>query len=277
MTLSLTYLDGMTNELALYEAASADAPVLLIFPALGVRASYYSGLAEAFQAAGWHVCVADYRGTGKTSVRASRRVDFGYETLLEDATEVWSALRKRHPDSPRYLLGHSLGGQIGSLLAARQPNLLDGLILLASCLVDWRGWPKGKRTRTRLAVNLFPLIARIWGYFPGKTLGFGGREARTLMQDWGHSGRTGRYELSGSLMDDEAALAKLKQKTLAITLAGDGFCPRKASENLYRKFHPESDLTHHHLTGKEMDPSGLDHFRWVRFPEVIVERVGAWR
>ncbi|MEM7655568.1 MAG: alpha/beta fold hydrolase [Bacteroidota bacterium] len=276
-TISHTYRDGMTNEWSLWETKVADAPILMIFPALGVRASYYDGLANAFHQAGWHVCSADYRGMGKSSVRASRKQDFGYDTLVQDTLEALNTLKSSFPASPLYLLGHSLGGQIGSILAAREPELMSGLILAASCLVDPNGWPKGQQFRTRLAVHVFPPLAKLIGYFPGKQVGFGGREAKTLMRDWGHSGRTGRYELAHSDQQDEARLAQLKLKTLALTFEGDDFCPAQASQHLYGKFHPDSAITHRHLTSREMDPKGLNHFKWTRFPEVIVQEVNQWR
>ena len=48
------------------------------------------------------------------------------------------------------------------------------------------------------------------GYVPGDRLGFGGTEARTLMRDWAHNGRTARYEPIGSDVNYESALRELQ-------------------------------------------------------------------
>ena len=69
-------------------------------------------------------------------------------------------------------MGHSLGGQLSSLYSSRFPGKLAGLIHIASCMVYHQGWEGMGQFRIRMAVNIFPFISQIIGYFPGDNIGF---------------------------------------------------------------------------------------------------------
>ena len=60
------------------------------------------------------VLAVDYRGFGKSTQ------ELPSETLAaEDARAAWDWLAQQHPDRPRYIFGHSLGGAIAIDLATR--------------------------------------------------------------------------------------------------------------------------------------------------------------
>ncbi len=91
--------DGATNTLTVYKTSSgcADA-VILIMPAMGVSADYYESLAVACVSSGWHAITSDFRGIGRSSVRASRTTQFGYKELVHyDWPAIVEAVRKRFP------------------------------------------------------------------------------------------------------------------------------------------------------------------------------------
>lgn len=269
--------DGARNELSLFKAEQADAPLILLFPALGVRASFYKTFAPALRDQGFHVCTADWRGLGKSSVRASAQVDFGYKELVEDMGDIIQKVKAEFSDSSQtFLLGHSLGGQIGSMYISRFPDEIDGLILCASCMVYYKGWEGQGIWKTKLAVRLFPLIAKMIGYFPGKQIGFGGKEARTVMQDWGYNGMTGKYAPQGDPFDYESALAKTTIPVLAMSMEGDTFAPKRAVSFLYEKFYSSSDITHHHITPSEAGVEKLNHYLWAKHPDFFVRTIRDW-
>lgn len=277
MKLNVQHADGAQNEIHYYSSETSDAPLVLISPAMGLRASYYKAMAENFAAQGIDACTADYRGTGLSSLRASRKVDFGYETLVSDLRDVVKKLKEQFPDKAIFLLGHSLGGQIGGLYMSRYPGELRGLILIAACMVYYKGWKEEGMARVKMAVNLFPLLAKSWGYFPGKSVGFGGREARTVLHDWGLNGRKGIYAPKGSNFDYEAALKKFDQPLLAMSLEGDDFAPKLAVAGLVQKLGPDSQNKNHlHISRKEAGIGKMNHFNWVKQSDFFVKRVGEW-
>jgi predicted alpha/beta hydrolase len=95
------------------------------------------------------------------------------------------------------------------------------------------------------------------------------------MRDWARNARTGDYLLTNSPHDFEARLQTLDRPVLAISLAGDGFAPARALDNLCGKF-PGAALSRWDVQPGEMDPEGLDHFGWVRHSAPIAARIAAW-
>lgn len=72
-----------------------------------------------------HRCVAiDFRGWGKSTKDAA---DYSLDTLATDVIQVVESLGLKE----YFLLGHSMGGKVAQLVAARQPRELKGLILYA--------------------------------------------------------------------------------------------------------------------------------------------------
>lgn len=277
MNLSLTHTDGAKNEISLFPAENKQAPLIIISPAMGVRASYYEVLAQDFASQGFNACTVDYRGTGKSSLRASRKVNFGYEDLVNDLKELVSKLREEFPNNKMVLLGHSLGGQIGGIALSRYPDMFDGLVLIASCMVYWKGWEDQGTTQVKMAVNFFPLLAKVIGYFPGKQVGFGGREARTVMRDWGINGTKGIYQPKGSTFDYEEALKAFSTPVLAMSLEGDSFAPQNAVGRLVAKLGADSqNKNHRHISAQEAGMKKMTHFNWVKEPGFFVKTIGEW-
>ena len=98
--------------------------IILILPAMGVKASYYAPLAKNLVSKGITAMSVDLRGLGTYSIRPSRKVDFGYLEMIEDLKTVVHFIKKNYPKQKIYGLGHSLGGQIAALAQAKYPDLL---------------------------------------------------------------------------------------------------------------------------------------------------------
>lgn len=273
---TLSYRDGAESQATVFAAEGPSAPLILVLPALGMRASYYLPLGEALQAAGFSAVLTDWRGHGRSSVRISPKVDFGYEQLIQDIRDMLVQIGDWFPEATRYILGHSLGGQLGSLTAARYPKLIDGLILSAAASVYYRGFGRIRAAQIIWASYFIPAISRLVGYFPGHRLGFGGKEARTLMQDWARNARSGEYRPAGSDFDYEAALRTCVKPILALTYVGDNFASYRGMQNLYEKFNVESPVRHLHLSVEDTGIPDLNHFNWARQPGKIVDLVVAW-
>ncbi|MEM9305454.1 MAG: alpha/beta fold hydrolase [Pseudomonadota bacterium] len=275
MKLPVSSADGVSS--AIFATAETelpdDAPVLFIKPALGVRASFYAGFFDALAPHGLRVVTSDWRGHGRSSVRASRRIDFGYRELLElDFPAELAAIDARFPRAPVHLLGHSLGGQLGLLFAAANPGAIQSVMAVASCSIYWRTFGR----KPSIGVWAFTRFARwssaLLGIFPGETIGFGGREARTVMRDWAHQAGTGRYEPVGSDIDYETRLARSATRGLILTVEGDSFAPWHAAEHLRQKM-PDGLVDHETIA---LPGAKRAHFDWVRQPDVVVPRLTAF-
>jgi predicted alpha/beta hydrolase len=268
--------DGTQLRLEVFARTDAPgAPVVLCMPAMGVKARYYEAFAKELHREGLHAVTCDLRGHGASTVRASRGTNFGYAEMVErDWRAAVRQVRQRFPDSPLFLLGHSLGGQLSALYTGLAGEDVQGLVLVASCSVYYRGYGTWAGPPVLLFTQFAGLLASAWGYFPGHQLGFGGREARGVMRDWARQARTGRYAPTGSAHDFEALLSRIEHPVLAITVERDAYAPPAAVDNLCAKM-PRARLTRWLYTQAEAG-ARLDHFRWARHGAPMARRIREW-
>ncbi len=274
--LPVAMADGSRSVITAYPVDEGPCPVCIIMPAMGVPASWYAPLAGVLGRQGLQAVTADLRGHGESSLRASRSVDFGFhEMVIQDLPAVVAATARRFPQAPIYLLGHSLGGQMSVLYTSLFPGRVAGIVLVSSCSVYFRGWTFPTNLTILFGTQLAWGISRLLGYYPGRRLGFGGREARTMVRDWAHNARTGRYEPANCSCDLEAALARVITPVLAISLAGDHLAPFRAIRYLCKKL-KKAPVHYLHLGADEMPAGGRNHFTWVAHADSIARKIRLW-
>ena len=255
--------------------AEGSGAVVALMPALGIPARFYEPLALALQAAGTPVLLMEQRGHGESALRPSRTVDFGYrEALTEDIPALLDWLQASQPERPVVLMGHSLGGHYAAITAGRLPSRVNGVIL-GACGSAWIEAFSGKvRNQLRVLLTLIPLLSRTLGYFPGDKVGFAGREARRLMQDWLQLARHNRYEAAGLDEDLEAGIRHYSGPLLTLRMSDDDFAPEAAMRAVSERF------TSARLTERVLDAATLgdraDHVRWVRTPQAVVREIRDW-
>ncbi len=93
---------------------AADAPVLLYLHGARWDVRSSANRMRRMHELGFAVLGIDYRGFGQSSPLLP-----GEAEATEDALAAWRWLATQHPQSPRYVFGHSLGGAIAVNLAAR--------------------------------------------------------------------------------------------------------------------------------------------------------------
>jgi len=256
-------VDGARLGLQIYPepAETADAPLVLISPAMGVPARYYRPFATALRAGGLAVAVADLRGTGASTPRPSRGCRYGYAELTTDVGAVLAALKERRNGRRTLVLGHSLGGQAALLHLALQPGHdVDALALVAVGLPFWRTYPAGPRGYGVLPfTQTVAATTRLLGVWPG--WGFGGRQARGVIRDWAYTARTGRFPHLDNV-DAEAALRDLRTPVLAVSVDNDEYTPHETLDHLCGKLASAPITRERHRA----EPAGshLNHFSWAR-------------
>ncbi|MEZ5009567.1 MAG: alpha/beta fold hydrolase [Chitinophagales bacterium] len=268
--------DGSTNQLQVFGGEEKDRPVIVILPAMAVKSTYYHSIAKILSQ-DFIVVTMDLRGHGESSIRPSAKVDFGYKEMIElDIKTMVSRLQMTYSRSKFYLMGHSLGGQMACLFAAKYEGLIDGIILVGCGSVYYKGWEGASKFKTLLGAQFIGFIGKTLGYYPGKTFGFGGTEAKTVVIDWSNQSRTGKYVVSNDPFDYETALGKLKINTLAISFEADDMAPEKAVENLYLKFNPTSPIKHIHMRDNHPLNDNYDHYSWTKRPVGVVKLIKEW-
>jgi predicted alpha/beta hydrolase len=277
MSMDQSFLDRGTDRLGLQRYPEPDhrdepdAPVVIIWPAMGVPARFYRTLASALGDEGLAVVVADLRGTGASTPAPSRASRYGYADLVDDVGAVLDALKPRIDGRTTVLLGHSLGGQTCALhLALTHDERVHGLALVAVGLPWYRAYPNLRSIGVLGYTQWINTISALAGVWPG--WGFGGRQARGVIRDWAYTARHGRYpRLRGT--DSEAALRTVRTPILAISVERDQFTPPSTMDALCAKM-PDAPLERVHLSVEETGP-GIDHFTWVKSPLPVAIRVAA--
>lgn len=247
-------------------------PVLVVMPGLGIPAGYFDPLALALNARGFDAAVGELRGNGDSRPRPGKSSGYGYHELAAvDYPAIVGSVRERFPESTPYLLGHSMGGQIGCLYAARVRGRLGGIILVGSGTPYFRGYTGARSPGVLALTQTVASIANATGFWPGGRIDVGGfgPQSRVLMSDWARLARTGRFEPAGADIDYEERLARLTLPVLSISIAGDEKSPPSAARHLLDKL-PNAAVT------TWLQPERLGHNGWIRKPESTVDRIEKW-
>lgn len=268
--------DGTRFGVLVAEPAAAAGTGLLFVPAMGVTARHYGAFARALAARGVLVAVHELRGGGSSSVRAGRRSDWGYVELVErDIPASFAALRREFPAVTWTIGGHSLGAQLAALVAASRADDYSGIAIVASGSPYWRAFPGWQRPLVRLVFAWFRGLAALVGHFPGRRVGFAGREARSVIRDWTRSGVEGGYRPDRAAIDFEAAMAAYAGRVFALRGQHDRFVPRAALDWLLAKF-PRARIERFELAPADFPGGRADHFAWLKDPEPVAARLAAW-
>lgn len=280
--LPVTAGDGHRFDL-IHVPAEAPEQRLLFLPGMGLSARQYIAFGQALASRGIEVFIHEWRGIGSSTLRAARSVDWGYRELLElDLAAALKAVNgsidqtgkpaDQASDGQRIIIGgHSLGSQLACMLAAVSLERPAGLLLVAGGSPYWKTFPGIQRGLLRAGFLALPLIGRLFGHYPGRSLGFAGREARGVMADWAWTGRRGHYALPGLSVDPEARMGELDLEVLALRLAEDWFVP-EASLNWLTDKLPRCRISRRVIDDLP-EATRADHFGWLRAPQPLAEAV----
>jgi predicted alpha/beta hydrolase len=247
---------------------------LLWLPAMGVAARHYLPFALGLAQRGIATFIHDWRGNGTSSLRPSRQHDWGYREVLElDLPASEAAMSRQLDGVPRIIGGHSLGGQLACCHLGLNPESASRLWLVASGSPFWRAFPPRSRWWLPMAYRFLPWLADRRGYLPGHRIGFGGNEARSLIQDWARSALSGRYAARGLDTDLEAAMAPVRVDAHAVVLARDWLAPASSTHFLLSKL-PRSPHRIESLDSRALG-ARADHFAWMKQPQAVIDHLVA--
>ncbi len=266
----LTAADGHHCSL-LARVPAAPTGALLWLPALGVAARHYLPLADTLAARGVAVFVHEWRGNGSSNLRASRAGDWGYRELLGTDLPLSQAAAERHlPGVALRIGGHSLGGQLAACHLGRHPDAFAALWLVGSGTPYWRTFPAPQRYLLPFFYRFAPWLADRRGYLPGRRLGFGGDEARSLIHDWARVGLSGRYRAAGWPVDLEAGMREVRVPIHGVLLQQDWLAPETSLRALMAKM-PAAHPARVDVLGHEALGTRADHFAWMKQPQAVAD------
>ncbi len=158
---------------------------ILICCATAVRQKFYFPFARWLCKEGYSVLTLDYRGLGESldapSMKESKARKQDWGELDMPAAAAW--LKKRYPNIPLHLIGHSAGG----LLFGLMPNfdVLTSIVSIgcSTGYVHKIAMPDRLVAASLLSVY-FPFAVNVFGYLPAKKLGWGEDLPRGVAMQW---------------------------------------------------------------------------------------------
>ncbi len=108
----------------------------------------YAPFAEFLTDHGVAVYALDHRGHGRSEgERANIKV---FREFVHDLSRFVEYVREQHPNPPRFLLGHSMGGVVAAQLVLERPYQVEGVVLSAPYLQN--------------ATKVSPLLLKMSGF-----------------------------------------------------------------------------------------------------------------
>lgn len=132
-----------------------DAPIALIHLLHGMaeHKQRYSEIAYFLAEQGIQVFAHDHRGHGESTdlsgVQGHYGDQNGLENVINDIEVIQTHIHKQHPNTAKFLLGHSMGSFLAQYYLMNRPNFLKGVILT------------GTSYTPRLPVLALNLVAKI--------------------------------------------------------------------------------------------------------------------
>lgn len=149
--------DGVGGVRIVYDVWTPDTEprgVVVLAHGLGEHARRYDHVAERFGQAGLITYALDHRGHGRSGgkrVRLKRIDEYtgDFDTLVKIAAA-------EHPDLPRVVLGHSMGGAIVFTYGVDHPGDFDLMVLSGPAVSAHVGVPPGKALLGKAVGSLLP-------------------------------------------------------------------------------------------------------------------------
>lgn len=202
---------------------------VIVNAATGVLARYYHRFAAFLAGHGFNVLTYDYRGIGLSRPARLRGCGHTWRQWGElDTDAVIRFALERHPELPLSIVGHSIGGFLPGY--AESASRIDRMLTVGAQYAYWRDYGEEDRLGLWLKWHLaMPALTAVFGYFPGKALGWLEDLPAGVANEW--SFRGARFERSHPEEDRKAILAtfaSVAAPILAISMTDDEFATRPA-------------------------------------------------
>ena len=268
-TLTIPAVDGYPLHARIWRQPEAAAPVVIINPATSVLSRYYSRFASYLHSHGFHVVCYDYRGIGDSRPQQLRHFQANWlDWGGQDFEGVLRYVIGAFPDSPIQLVAHSVGGLLVGL--APSSHRIERVFAMGSQFAYWPDYAANRRVPMYLRWHIvMPIITALFGYFPGKRLGWLEDTPTGIVQDW--NAATERLEQTwkndARLRTPEQQQALVAQygrvaaDWLAFTVTDDPFGTEVATHRLL-DYYRGSNRQHLRLDPAQLDGQGIGHFAY---------------
>ncbi|HHL31427.1 MAG TPA: alpha/beta fold hydrolase [Oceanospirillales bacterium] len=235
---------------------------VLIASATGVKQTLYCKFSQFLAEQGYAVYTFDYGGIGESKTTSLKAFDTSASNWSNNDLEaVIQHSKKRHGDMKLMLIGHSIGGQlIGINPSAKN---VDGILLVAAQTGYWPLWKGSEKIKMFLVwYFLMPTLTRLFGYFPGKSIGSSEDLPKAMALEWR------KWCVSPNYLFDHNPHASdlynaIKCPIHSFSAEDDNFAPKVTVDWLTEKYN-NADKVRIHLVPKEIGADKIGHFGYFR-------------
>lgn len=243
------------------------APVVIINPATSVHSRYYRRFASFLCAHGFNVITYDYRGIGGSRPSSMRGFQASWlDWGSQDFEAILHYAHTRFADSPIQVVAHSVGGLLVGMAASN--FLIQRVFTVGAQFAYWPDYAKHKRFAMVLRWHMvMPILTAIFGYFPGKRLGWLEDTPKGVVRDWVAMDsrlesklNTGSRKFSdGERLELLRSFERLTGPTLALSFSDDEFGTISAINRLL-SYYKNSASTHLRFEPRSIGQNEIGHF-----------------
>jgi predicted alpha/beta hydrolase len=241
-------------------------PVVIINPATSVRCRYYARFAAFLFREGLDVICYDYRGIGESRPATLRGFEAGWldwGSLDFDAIVRHAALAC--PGQPVHVVGHSIGGFLIGL--AGSSHAIGRVFTVGAQFAYWRDYAPASRAALIAKWHIaMPLLTLLFGYFPGRRLGWLEDTPKGVVRDWvlSHPRFEDKWRgrAAARTLDRHALVLRFAAVTapmLAVSLTDDEFGTIPAIERALAYF-TQSPRQHLRISPEAIGAPSIGHF-----------------
>lgn len=249
---------------------TAPRAVIVVSHGLAEHGGRYETLAGELVQRGYAVYALDQRGHGRSSGPRANIERFSH--LVSDFCAFTGRCAREHPDTPVFMLGHSMGGAVAFASALRVQHTLRGLVLSAPALAtDQKVGPLQEMFARFLSVvapntGVLALPANAVSRDPSVVARY---EADPLVHHKAIPART-LVELLSAMKDFPARAHELRLPTLVLHGTADTLVPLAATRPVYQAFGTRDrvlklydGLYHEVFNEPEREKVTADLFGWL--------------
>ncbi len=168
----------------LLEAKLSAKGVVQLAGGIGIKKGFYLNFARYLQEQGYHVLLFDYRGIGGSKPKSLRGFEAkNHEWGQKDMAAILDWLYDRYPSLPKFLVGHSAGGQ--QLGMMDNHHKFSKALLISSSTGYWKWIASPYKYFTLLIwYGLTPLMLNTVGYLPASWFGLGEDLPKGVAAEW---------------------------------------------------------------------------------------------
>ncbi|MGD8568444.1 MAG: alpha/beta fold hydrolase [Gammaproteobacteria bacterium] len=227
-SLYITTADGVRLAANVFEPEGEPCALVVINPAMAVRARFYRHYASYLRDHGYVVVTYDYRGMGGSAIDLSVKADL-VSWAKTDFAAVIDYAKDRFPALDILVVGHSFGGQVPRL--SEHTRYVSGMLAISAQYGYWKLWPMPARWGLFALWYFFmPVAVTVLGYFPAKMLRLGEDLPSGAARQWARWCRSHQY-----FFQEHNVLPELNMSDLYIRFVGfsdDWMAPARSIEEL---------------------------------------------